>query len=214
MRIGHRISEDLDLVTAEKRLPRAALEALVMILERAGFAVIRNDDEAAYEEFLIAGDSLHNYQQDFLIDGVKVGLLAAPVHWTGALDFSREPIARVATLHELFRLEAIAASERRRSRDGIDLYYLFKEHGFTLADFHQAFQSSGIHYPDRALANAFQNLCLSVKSPVDPGYEMLIDGAPSLPELAKFFAALRDQYQIDQARLTFQERKHMGDAPE
>jgi hypothetical protein len=46
----------------------------------------------------------------------------------------------VASIAELFRLKAIAASEKRLSRDWIDLYYLSTEHGFTLADFQQAFQ--------------------------------------------------------------------------
>lgn len=209
MHIGHRMSEDLDLITRERRLPRAALDTLIVQLEQAGFAVVRADDETAYEEFLIAGESLHDYQQDFLINGVKVSIVSPSIHWVGALDPSVEPFVRVASLTELFRLKALAASERSLSRDWIDLYLLFKEHGFSISDFQQAFKGPGIHYPDQAISQAFQNLCRGIKSAIDPGYETLIDNAPSLDELAAFFKSMRDQYQIDQSRLKFEQQKHI-----
>jgi hypothetical protein len=51
MHIAHRVSEDLDFIIVGNKLPRAALNGLVMILERDGFIVERDDDQAAYEEF-------------------------------------------------------------------------------------------------------------------------------------------------------------------
>lgn len=211
MHIGHRISEDLDFITVEKRLPRAALDALVMRLKGDGFNVERNDDPLAYEEFLIAGEDLHDHQQDLLVDGIKVSFIAPYPDWASAVDSSKTSLVRVATLPELFRLKALAASSRHLSRDSLDLYFLFKEHGFTLTDFHQAFHRPDVHHPERAISKAFQNLCLSVKSAKDPGYETLLEDAPSIEGIAKFFSALRDEYQVEQARLAFQTQNQRAD---
>jgi hypothetical protein len=207
MHIAHRVSEDLDFITVGNKLPRAALNGLVMILERDGFIVERDDDQAAYEEFLIAGESLHDYQQNFLIDGVKVNIFAPDPDLGGMIETSREPLVRVASLPELFRTKALAAANRCVSRDWIDLYALLRSQGFTLADFHEAFQRPNIHNPAQRISQAFQNLCRGVKSVTDPGYETLAPDAPSLMELAKYFTALRDAYQTEQSRVTFQQRK-------
>jgi hypothetical protein len=207
MQIGHRVSEDLGFLTVERRLPREAMDALLMRLGEAGLKVVRNDNQAAYEEFLIAGESLHDHQQDLLVDGVKVSLVAPYPHWAGALERLDQPLVRVASLPELFRLKALAAAERRVSRDRIDLYFLFKEHGFTVADFEKAFRGPDIHYPERAIAQAFENLCSDVRSPSDPGYETLMQDPPSREVVAKFFVRLRDEYQIEQARKGFEGKK-------
>lgn len=203
MHIGHRISEDLDLITLTHKLPSPSLDVLVMLLERNGFTVVRDDDPTRYEEFLIAGASLHDYQQNFLVNGVKVNIFTPDSDLAGMVEPSSAPLVRVASLSELFRTKALAAANRSVSRDWIDLFVLFKRHGFTLADFHAAFQQPGIHDPAQRIARAFQNLCRGVASVTDPGYETLIPEAPSLAELAEFFIAMRDEYEIQQARDTF-----------
>jgi Nucleotidyl transferase AbiEii toxin, Type IV TA system len=206
LRIGHRISEDLDFITADRRLPKTALSALVRMLQRDGFDAVRNDNPAAYEEFLIAGDSLHDHQQDFLINGVKVSFVAPYPEWAGVLESHEGAGVRVASLRELFCLKAIAAANRRLSRDRVDLYFLIKEHGFTLTDFDGALRGPGTHHPEDAIGRAFQNLCASSTTPTDPGYETLMESPPSREELVQFFTLLRDEYQTEQARIAFRRK--------
>ncbi len=203
MHLAHRISEDLDFMVVAQKLPRTELNGLMMILQGAGFMVVRDDDSAAYDEFLIAGQDLHDYQQNFLIDGVRVNFFAPDPDLAGMVERSCESLVRVATLSELFRTKALACANRCLSRDWLDLYVLFTERHSTLSDFHAAFQRPGIANPGRKISDAFQNLCRGVKSIVDPGYEMLMPSAPTLEKMAEYFRKLRDEYQTEQARLAF-----------
>jgi len=206
MHLAHRVSEDLDFINVADKLPRSALNGLVRILERSGFTVVRDDNQAAYDEFLIAGQSLHDYQQNFLINGVKVNFFAPNPDLAGMVESSSASLVRVATLPELFRTKALASANRCVSRDWIDLYVLFRGHRFALHDFHEAFQRPGISNPKLSISQAFQNLCRGVKSVTDPGYETLMPDAPTLAEMAAFFTQLRDKYQTEQARLAFQQK--------
>jgi hypothetical protein len=207
MRIGHRVSEDLDLVTVADRLPRAALNGLVMILERNGFTVSRDDDPTAYEEFLIAGDSLHDHQQNFLFDGVKVNIFTPNSDLEAMVEASDETLVRIASLPELFRTKALASANRCLSRDWIDLFVLFNQHGFTLSDFSDAFHRPGVHHAETRISRAFANLCRGSASASDPGYEVLMEKEPTLAELAAFFSTIRDTYQTELARKAFKGQK-------
>jgi hypothetical protein len=109
------------------------------------------------------------------------------------------------TMHIGHRISASAT--RSISRDWLDLYILFRQHGFSLADFHDASQGAAIHDPAQTIARAFQNLCRGVSSLTDPGYETLMETAPPLSKLAEFFKAMRDEYEIQQARETFRGRQ-------
>jgi hypothetical protein len=103
MHIGHRLSEDLDFAIAAPRLPRLALDGLIRILQVQGWSVARNDAEASYDEFLNAGMSLHDYQQDFLVNGVKLTFFTADADLAAAIEATAHPTPRVASLPELFR---------------------------------------------------------------------------------------------------------------
>lgn len=193
MHLSHRISEDLDLLTHSAQLPRASINGLVRILSENGFTVERNDDAAAYEEFLIAGKSLHDYQQDFLVDGVKVSLLTPISDIASMVAPSSEPIPRVASLREIFGCKTIASADRCVSRDWLDLYVMFRDCGFTLADFRNVFH--GVLGPDLRISIAFQNLCRGSRSLTDPGYEALMENPPSLKEISEYFSHMRAEYE-------------------
>jgi hypothetical protein len=69
MRIGHRLSEDLDLVYLKETLPLKRLEQTFKKAQTAGFSLRPDDDEAAVLEFLDGGLELHDYQQDLICTG-------------------------------------------------------------------------------------------------------------------------------------------------
>jgi hypothetical protein len=66
LRIGHRRSYDLDFCFPAARLPRHQIEMVIEALAAGGISAQRSDDPTAYDEFLNAGMSLHDFQQDFL----------------------------------------------------------------------------------------------------------------------------------------------------
>ncbi len=207
MHIAHRISEDLDFIASTEKLPRSALNGLVRLLAAAGFSVERDDDPRRYDEFLIAGMELHDSQQNFVVDGVKLNIFTPLPDLAGLVAPSSAPLPMVATLDELFRTKALAASNRSASRDWLDLHVLLTRHGYTLADFVDAFhRSPGIHHPAHAVSRAFDNLCRGKISGLDPGYEALLADAPSIEELAEFFRQMRGAYEAQAAEQAFKQR--------
>src|SRR5258708_5648308 len=98
------------------------------------------------------------------------------------MDRVAAPAVRVATLPELFRSKVLASSNRCLSRDWIDLYVLVTQAGFTISDFRDVFYREGVLIPGIRISQAFRNLCRGVASPSDPGYEMLMDGAPTVAQ--------------------------------
>ena len=138
MQIGHRLSEDLDFVYPQVKLPRKRLDALRHAAAAGGFEFIANDNEAALQEFTVSGMELHDFQQDFLVNReVKVSFFAADEPLRKILALSADPKERVhiATLSECFRAKALVSAVRSKSRDWLDLYLLMREHGFSIHDY-------------------------------------------------------------------------------
>jgi len=208
LHLGHRISEDLDFVTVNHKLPRSCLDGLVRLMREFGFRVEHDDSQDAYEEFLIAGLSLHDYQQNFVVNGIKLNIFTAQSDLAAMLDPTDAPasLPRVATLPELFRTKALASANRCASRDWFDLYVLF-QNGFTLADFREAFFRQGILSPHQGIALAFANLSRGVLPASDPGYAGLLKDPPPITEIAAFFSALRDKYETTEVTEAFEKRR-------
>lgn len=202
LHLGHRKSEDLDYLTLHPRLPRAALDELVRQLEASGFSVLPNDDPAAYDDFLEAGLNLSDYQRDLLIDKqVKLTFFTADPEMGRLLEDASSPStpgARVASIRELSQLKALVASKRSSSRDWLDLYMLTRDHGFSLADWKQAYDQAGLGA--LAFENALNRVCSGSPAPNDPGFSSLLDEPPSIAEISAFFSTMRSDYERQAAR--------------
>ena len=80
LHFAHRLSEDLDFAyvgtgtALELRLPRRRLAWGIRGLRADGFSVEADDDQGAMEEFEIAGQDLHDYQQNHIVGGVKLSV--------------------------------------------------------------------------------------------------------------------------------------------
>ena len=197
LRIRHRLSEDLDLAWMEPHLPRARLEAVSRLAGAGGFDFQWHDDEASVQHFADAGLDLHDYQQNYLVNGsVRLSFFAPEAPLVRLLQASPEPTARVATLAELFKTKCLVSAVRSKTRDWIDLYLLLRDHGFTLRDYRAAFCEAGLAAQcDIGLSR----LCSGVPQRDDEGYAHLLPNAPTLAEMKAFFAALRDQLEVELA---------------
>jgi Nucleotidyl transferase AbiEii toxin, Type IV TA system len=69
LNIHHLESEDLDFCYPSDRLPEFQITTLLQQLENDGHSWARNDSASAFDEFEIAGDHLHHYQQSFILAG-------------------------------------------------------------------------------------------------------------------------------------------------
>ncbi len=202
LRVGHRVSEDLDFAYATgEHLPRTRLDLLVRSLRDRGITLALNQSPRAEEEFLDAGLELADYQQDFLAnDTVKVSFMSpdAPAQLVIAGDSSL-PV-RVATLDEIFALKSLVCAERSKTRDWFDLYVLMTRHGFSIVDFHDVFLRYG------AMAkfdNAEMRLRASKPDPGDEGYEQLLTDAPALDAMQIFFQERLDELEVRLAKQAF-----------
>ena len=196
LRIGHRQSEDLDFAFLSEKLPTAGISLLLKKFPDW----TRNDNLANYDEFLIAGQSLHDYQQDFISgEGVKITFLAEDKSaWPLLFQESAAGAnPRIATTKEIFSLKCLVCARRSKSRDWYDLYTLFTDHGFEIPDMIAAFQKAN-RTTDMDLA--LRRLCSGITSPDDEGYEALTVTPPSLQTLTSFFETLRDRHEIKQSR--------------
>jgi len=193
--LRHRLSEDLDFIYPETRLPRQRLDALRRKAEEEGFVFRPSDDEAALRDFAEGGMELHNYQQDFLVnDCVKVSFFAPDEQLRRVLVKETKPTDRIATLPELFKAKCLVSAKRSKTRDWLDLYLLMRDHGFSIHDYRAAFVEAG------SLAECdigLSRLCSGVPQRNDEGYTHLLSNPPSLEQMKTFFEAERDRLEID-----------------
>lgn len=206
LRLHHRLSEDLDLVYPQTRLPRQRLDALQKLAHEAGIAFQRNDHEAAAQDFATGGMELHDYQQDFVVNGaVKVSFFTPDPALQRVLATPAESEVHVASLPELFKAKCLVSALRSKSRDWLDLYLLLRDHGFTLRDYRTAFTEAGIPAQcDTGLAR----LCSGVPQCDDEGYAHLLKNPPTLAEMTAFFRAQRDQLEVETAAEAAHQRRN------
>lgn len=206
--IQHRRSEDLDLAWPGLKLPNERVKALRNALQSEGWKLERNDSQESYEEFLIAGMELHDYQQDFIAsvggDSVRLSFFTA----SGLLDRLLQPSGSekivVPKLEFLFQSKALVTSSRSTSRDWLDLYMLIRDHGFTIEDYASCYLSLGASLEldiglDRILSGK-----IGVS---DPGYESLGDGLPTLDEVKEGLKTAIQSWRVSTAEDRFRRQK-------
>lgn len=201
LRIGHRVSEDLDFAYTGDVLPSRRLKFLLTDLQRRGIEVEPLANPSAEEEFIDSGLKLADYQQEYLLNGsVKVQFIRLDNEKTSCFKGDPHKPLRVASLDEIFDTKALVCAERSKTRDWFDLYVLLTQHGYTMADFRRAFEKAN-HL------STFDNACLRIEAckpyPEDEGYRHLLERAPSLAEMAAYFSAEIDKLQTDLARVAF-----------
>jgi hypothetical protein len=149
LQAAHRISEDLDFAFAGKKLNRADIKSVLNHLAALGKSVVYNNPPEAVEEAINDGIDLDDYQQDYLVDGVKLSFFAF-----GDYDIDRDLIrgallaparighVNVADLHTLFDTKCIVLTERVKSRDLFDLWWLTHQNGdlFSTQDIFETVQ--------------------------------------------------------------------------
>lgn len=195
LHLEHRLSEDLDFITTQhSKLTRPEIDAAVAKLDAAGLRVSRDDPDAAYDDFLIAGMSLHDYSQNFIVgDKCKLTFFSGDPHHQRLLQTPLKPNGpTVASLPELQNLKAVVCASRSNSRDWLDLYLLARNHGFTLKKWEAAFEKAGL--PQDHFENALKRVASGALPPTDPGFRPLMANPPTISEITAYFKKWADKY--------------------
>ena len=198
LRLGHRLSEDLDFIWPEKKLPRERLKRLVNEISSAHGRCVPIDPIEGLREFEDTGFEYHDYQQDFLVgDGVKMTFLAPDPDVLVHLGPSGPSALRVAEMDEIFAMKALVSADRSKSRDWLDLYVMMNSAGFSPANFRDVFVQSKV---SSKLSIALHKLSEGKLSTGDEGYQSLLHPSPTLAEMQVFFTSVKDQIEVDMAR--------------
>lgn len=175
--LNHRLSEDLDFATTEKKLPKEAISNLLNRLRKEGSEVedILPMAERQYAEN--EGCDIDDYHQDWSVDGVKL------TFFTLSKENGREKLAedpgvewsknlRLASLETLFITKALVLADRHAMRDNFDMHALLQRDEFSYADVVEAYNS---YRPHTDLKIPFNRLRGSDYPLTDPGLSGLID---------------------------------------
>jgi hypothetical protein len=197
MHLHHRISEDLDFMIPQTRLPRRQIEGLRRMAGEAGFPFVPNDSIDGVREFEDTGMDYWDYMQDYIVAGtVKLTLVAPDPEVSALLLPGLDDRPRLATLHEIFKLKCIACANRTKSRDWLDMYVLLTGNYFTPADFYAAFEEAGV---PMKFDIAMQRMCKDSIPESDEGYDTLLPDPPTIAQMQEYFVALRERIEEDVA---------------
>lgn len=205
MHLDHRISEDLHFMIPAARMPRVAIEALKRLSHASGFNFVPNDAPEGVAEFEDTGMDYHDYQQDYVVGGsVKLTLVAPDPEVQALLRTGPPQGPRVASLEEIFRLKCIACANRSKTRDWLDMFVMLQRGLFQPLDIYRTFELAGV--PSN-FDIAMGRMCSGKVSLMDEGYESLLTQAPSVADMQAHFRIVRDDIEVEVARLKALARK-------
>lgn len=192
--LTHRLSEDLDFATPAQKLPKADISALLSQIKLEGKVIEDNTSVAARQNALNDGIDLEDYQQDWLVDGIKLTFFTLDQEngrdrlITDQGETWNEKL-RLASLETLFVTKALVLTDRHTLRDNFDMQVLMTQGGFTYQDMVSAYET---YRPNASLEIAESRL-LSKDFPLtDPGLHELTEKPEKeiIDEIHDFFSQL------------------------
>lgn len=212
LRIGHRVSEDLNFAYPAVRLPRPQLRSLVRSVSAKGIHMVPNQDPLAVEDALNAGQELEDYQQDYIAEGtVKVTFFAPEADMVKVLGGTPGTSLRVASMDEIFASKALVCADRSKTRDWFDLFTMMTHHGYGMEDFYRVFEDLDC-LPKFSIAET--RLRSGRPAVGDEGYESLLDNPPDVKTMCTFFSDQLDQFQTQLAKKRFEQQASGADKAE
>jgi hypothetical protein len=209
LHLGHRVSEDLDLAYTGDNLPKLRIKQALENLSAKGFSVERVFNQAVEDEFIDSGLDASDVMQDYLVsETVKLQLVRLGSDASEMINSTPDQPLRVASLDEIFALKALVCSERSKTRDWFDVFTLMNEHNYTFEDFRNVYVESakrGLNARMGGYDNAKSRMCRGVPHDLDEGYSSLLNNAPSLAEMRRFFSDGFDRLEQDLAKRRFEE---------
>lgn len=140
LQAAHRLSEDLDFAWPEKKLDRAKVRAVLDVLSALGKTVVYNNPPDKVEEAINDGIDLDDYQQDYMVGGVKLTFFAfgdydrdRQLIRTGLADSRQIGHVAVADIPTLFATKCIVLTDRIKSRDLFDLWWMTHRSGLAMS---------------------------------------------------------------------------------
>ena len=204
MHLNHRVSEDLDFMISQARLPHRSIEILKRKAGVAGFQFAANDSPQGIAEFEDTGLEYLDFQQDYVVAGtVKLTLVAPDPEVSIHLHAGLGDRPRVAGLDEIFALKCMACADRSKSTDWLDLYVMLQRGLFQPMDIFRTFERANV--PSK-YDIAMMRMCSGKPSIHDEGFESLLSSPPTIPEMRDYFVLARDSIEAEITQLKVMQR--------
>ncbi len=175
--LKHRLSEDLDFATTERKLPKEAISDFLNRLREGGSEIEDILPMAERQYAINEGCDIDDYHQDWSVDGVKLTFFTLQKE-NGRKKLAEDPgeewskNLRLASLETLFITKSLVLADRHTMRDNFDMYALLQRDDFCYADVVEAFKTYRPHTDLKIPINRL----LSTDYPLtDPGLSGLID---------------------------------------
>ena len=195
LQIAHRLSEDLDFAFPEKKLDRTKIRLITEQLQKLGKVVIYNNPPEAIEDAVNHGIEIEDYHQDYLVDDVKLTFFAF-----GDYDLDRELIrgglvassklrfVNVADSQTLFDSKCIALTDRIKSRDLYDLWWLTRD-GSTCGSTQSIFETIQKYRPSLQYEHVRHRLLDWKIGATDESFAPLINHSVTVESIRNDFRA-------------------------
>jgi len=183
--LQHRLSEDLDFMFYnDDKLPK---DEMLLFKEKYN-AEFMPFDNLTKQEFLNEGGDIEDYQQRFIIDGIKIEFVINTgnilekdiINENNIEEFEGIPIA---SLKSLIIMKSLLLVDRNKIRDLYDMVYMMKNNLLTADEFIDIIKKYRLTYDENYILNKLKNKELSI---YDEGLENLIGNPPSFEKLKEY----------------------------
>ncbi|MBM4311727.1 MAG: nucleotidyl transferase AbiEii/AbiGii toxin family protein [Deltaproteobacteria bacterium] len=206
LQIGHRISNDLDLACVDDKLPTFAIEQFIELLKKNHRVQLITPAAQVAEHKIRTGLKLLDYVRDYSIDNVKVTFFLISRNEAQRALYQK---ADRVTGHWMFPILGLAGlkfaktlvlAERQRSRDLVDLMFLFRDHGYSLPECSYYVENFGTN-------NDFEFFKAVMRGEIpldkeDEAYRLLHESM-RLEDVYSFFREKINAYEVELARQLF-----------
>ncbi|OUC15060.1 MAG: hypothetical protein B0A82_08915 [Alkalinema sp. CACIAM 70d] len=199
--VGHRQSEDLDLVYSDGQLPPGLIRQILDTAAAAGFSVVEGSDDLRKQLAENDGRNADYDHQEWFINNVKFSfiLTGATPSMEAAIEAPHVVInnLKIANIEAIFRSKARLLLNRQTSRDLFDIWFFIAHLGKSMAQIAEEMMAVNKY------TTAEQNLTWirnAKRRTDDPGFKSLLPDAPkSFEELKAVLVVKIDEFEQDAA---------------
>lgn len=209
LQVGHRQSEDIDLMWPGTRLPRPAIAKVIDALAQSGRTTLLATNENVRLYWENEGEDIDDHQQDWMVDGVKVTFVASEssqqTEQLRQIPSRRFGVLEVLDREAIFDAKSRLLVARTTTRDLFDIWWFLTHGGRTIHEVVAHMRQANPHYADSMIRGRL----LPSRAPLtDPGVQPLVPNAPGdftavrealRPHVAEWEATLAAQVITEEA---------------
>lgn len=193
----HRLSEDLDFATTSRQLDRDAVRAILAKLSEK-FTVTSANAIGDIHDAINEGLDLYDNQQNYTVDGVKLTFFTYGTDDNQRKildkdDFVVDGKVKILSVDSLFKTKAIVLTERVKSRDLYDLWWMLNNLGYEIDDLVKTIKTYRPHVAYEHIRYRLLEWTISI---TDEGFESLINTNVTVESIRDDLRKMVDAFEV------------------